>query len=112
MNDKEIEIEIIEKNMTAPRITLGQIDSIMEQVLYEFWIVPNTTTTICVSLVPMLGGMFTAAVGKSAAVSKDNFDTAIGRKIAQTECERATRDKLWELEGYWLKKNIGMEPKQ
>ena len=112
MNDHEIEKEIVEKKLVSPRVTVAQIDAIMEQTLYEFWIVPNTTTTICVSLMPMDGGFFSVAVGKSAAVSKENFNQEIGRKIAQSECERATRDKLWELEGYFLKKTIGMEPKQ
>jgi hypothetical protein len=38
-------------------------------------------------------------IGESAAVSLENFDEEIGRKIAR---EKA-RDKIWQLEGYRLR---------
>jgi hypothetical protein len=38
-------------------------------------------------------------IGESAAASPENFDAAIGRRIARDNA----RNKIWALEGYLLK---------
>lgn len=103
MNDNEIEKEITDKGLTAPRVTVERIDSLMASLRYEPWIVPNTTTTIVVAMLP---NGFTVGIGKSAAVSASNFNADIGQKIATAEAERNARDKLWELEGYAMKSRL------
>ena len=40
--------------------------------------------------------------GESAAASPENFDQAIGRKIARENA----RNKIWALEGYLLRERL------
>ena len=40
--------------------------------------------------------------GESAAAHPDNFDAAIGRKIARDNA----RNKIWALEGYLLRERL------
>jgi hypothetical protein len=40
--------------------------------------------------------------GESAAASPENFDQAIGRKIARDNA----RNKIWALEGYLLREKL------
>jgi hypothetical protein len=101
--DDIIEQNIVDAGLDAPRVTLAEIDAKMSNLAYERWIVPNTTTTVVVAIMP---DGFVVGVGKSAAVSKDNFNADIGVKIATADCERNARDKLWELEGYALKQSL------
>ena len=97
MNEQEIEQEIQDKNLTAPRLTPDLIDSKIEYC--EYFRVTNTTVTICAMV---LKNGFTV-VGKSAAVSTDNFDAELGKKIARDDA----REQIWSLEGYLLKEKLG-----
>ena len=103
MNDNEIEKEIKDKNLTAPRVTKDIIDDLMSGIDYQSWHVAGTTTTIVAAV--MADG-FVVAVGKSATVSRDNFDKAIGYNIARDNAENLARDKLWELKGWELKQAL------
>lgn len=103
-NDKEIEQKIAEVGANiAPRVTAGEIDSIMESLTYQSWVIPDTTCTVVASI--MHDG-FLLALGQSASVSKENFNAQIGYEIAMQNCAAASRNKLWELEGYALKKAL------
>lgn len=96
MNEQEIEIEIQEKDLTAPRLTPTVIDStIADEAYYVF---PGTTLTVC-ALTLVNGYQVT---GESAAVSSDNFDEEIGKRIARENA----RSKIWSLEGYLLKEYL------
>jgi len=93
MTELEIEQEITDKNLTAPRLTPK---SITDTILYsEYFRVTNTTTTICA--LHLKNGY--VVVGKSAAVSMSNFDEELGKKIAFDDA----RNQIWALEGYLLK---------
>lgn len=96
LNEKELEQEIQDKGLTAPRLNPEYIDSCIKYV--EYWVVPNTTTTVCAMI---LQNNFTL-VGKSAAASMANFDEEIGRKIAYDNA----REQIWQLEGYLLKERL------
>ena len=39
-------------------------------------------------------------------MSPENFDAALGMKYAREQAEGKARDKLWELEGYALHKQL------
>ena len=96
MEEKELEQEIQDKGLVAPRLTPALIDAtIIEEAYYVF---PGTTTTIC--RLTLKNGFST--IGESAAVSLKNFDAEIGRKIARENA----RDKIWVLEGYLLKDEL------
>ncbi|EIJ33347.1 Gp49 family protein [Thiothrix nivea] len=103
MKDSEIEQEIIEKGLTAPRVTTQTIDELVGSLKYHSWQVPETTTTLVAA---ELDDGFIVAIGKAASVSKENFNAEIGYKIARDDAERKARDKLWELKGWELKQNL------
>jgi len=96
MNEQEIEKEIQDKNLNAPRLTPSAIDGTIVDELY--YIFPGTTVTVCCL---KLKNGFTV-VGESAAVSQENFDVEIGRKVARENA----RNKIWALEGYLLKQKL------
>ena len=95
-NEKQIEQEIQDKGLNAPRLTPDHIDSIIAGETYTN--LPDGRTVICQLT---LKNGFTID-GKSACVSKENFNQEIGNKIARQNA----REKIWELEGYLLKEKL------
>ena len=93
MNEQEIEQEIQDKGLTAPRLTPSQIDSVI--TTEHFYVFPDTTVTVC--LLTLQNGF--SVLGESACVDPTNFDKEIGKKIARENA----RNKVWPLEGYLLK---------
>lgn len=96
MNEIETEQMIQEKGKTAPRLTPALIDAAIVGEQYHRF--PGTTVTVC--CLTLRNGYNT--IGESAAVSAENFDEEIGRKVAR---EKA-REKIWALEGYRLKESL------
>lgn len=96
MSEQEIEKEIVEKGLTAPRLTPGDIDRVIISETYT--ILPSGKAMVCE--ITLVNGY--TVRGESACVSKENFDEGIGRKIA---FENA-RNKVWELEGYLLQNKL------
>lgn len=96
MSEELLEEEIQSKGLNAPRLTPSHIDA---QVKYcEYWVVPNTTTTVCAII---MQNNF-VVTGMSAAASISNFDKEIGEKIAYENA----REQIWQLEGYLLKDTL------
>ena len=105
----EIEQEIKEKNLTAPRVTPESIEALISA---EYYIVTGEalrnlgnpvnaalmTHTICVLV---LKNGFTV-IGESACASPENFDAEICRKTAR----RNAVNKIWPLEGYLLRTRL------
>lgn len=101
MSEQEIEQELQDKNLNAPRLNPELIsDCIKSDAYYVF---PGTQTTIC--LLTLTNG-FTVS-GKSSCASPDNFDAEIGKKLARENA----RNKIWQLEGYLLKQKLFEETK-
>jgi len=98
-NDEQMEKEIVELGLTAPRVTLDSIKALMAKVEYKVHVVEGTTTTHAVAL---LDG-FSLAIGMSACVDPANFNEELGRKYSIIDAEEKAQKKLWELEGYRLK---------
>lgn len=95
-DEQEIETEIVQKGLTAPRLTPAHIDGVIRDVVYHTF--EGTTLTTCVMT---LRNGYTVT-GESAAASLENFDKEIGRKIAYANA----REKIWALEGYLLKEKL------
>ena len=95
-NEQEIEQEIQDKGLNAPRLNSEHIDNTIMSVKYHVF--ENTTMTVCCIV---LNNGF-CVIGESAAASMDNFDKEIGEKIAFGNA----RDKIWMLEGYLLKQKL------
>lgn len=108
--ENEIEKEIQDKGLNAPRLTPDYIDSKIKAIRYLTGDVePAYITddykgcgapqlTICVL---SLENGFTVT-GESACASPENFDRIIGQKIAYENA----REKIWMLEGYLLKEKL------
>lgn len=96
LSEGSIEQEIKNKGLNAPRLTPQYID---EQIVHEaYYIFPGTALTICA--LTLQNGYH--VVGESAPASAENFDEAIGRKLARDHA----RNKIWMLEGYILRTKL------
>ncbi len=96
MTEQEIEDEIRQKKLDAPRLTPDYIDGLIVDELYHVF--PNTTTTVCCLVLKNNS----TVVGESACVSRANFDAELGRKVAK---EKARRE-IWIREGYLLAQRL------
>lgn len=96
LNKKDLEKEINDKGLNAPRLNPQMIDDTIKTEYYH--VVPGTTMTLCV--LTLQNGF--QVTGESAAASLANFDEEIGRKIAKDNA----KNKIWMLEGYLLKQKL------
>lgn len=94
--ENEIEQEIQAKGLNAPRLSPEKIDATIAAEAY--YVFPGTTLTVC--CLTLRNGY--TVVGESASASPENFDAALGRKIARQHA----RDKIWALEGYALRSQL------
>lgn len=102
MNEMEVEAEIQRKNLNAPRLNPSIIDSLIVKEYYHIF--PGTVMTICA--LELRNGFM--VVGESAPASPQNFDEELGRKIARDNA----RAKIWALEGYHLRYQLGQQAKR
>ena len=96
MNDQDIEKEIKQKGLNAPRVTPEHIESVI--VSEQYHVFEGATFTSC--LLTLENG-FTVH-GESACASPENFDAELGRKIARDNA----KNKIWMLEGYLLRQSL------
>lgn len=102
MADLDIEQEIQDKGLTAPRLTPDDIENTI--IAEQYHVYEGTTFTGC--LLTLANGY--TVHGESACVSSSNFDEEIGRKVAREDAKR----KIWALEGYLLKQTLMMLERQ
>lgn len=98
-DEAQIENEIQAKGLNAPRLTPALIDDTI--VSEQYHVFPGTTMTVCA--LKLRNGYIVS--GESAAASPENFDQAIGRKIARENA----RNKIWALEGYLLRERLARD---
>ena len=129
MNDIEIESEIKNKGLTAPRVTPQRIEDVISSEHYftaadgvagaaaactlhcrhadvdttkeQAPPPPYQSHSLLTFCVITLKNGFTVT-GESACASPENFDAELGRKIARQNAV----NKIWPLEGYLLKNKI------
>ena len=123
MSDKDIEKEIQDKGLTAPRVTPADIEANISSEHYFTALdgvdghfrgdyraqgVENANSlsllTFCVIV---LKNGFTVT-GESACASPENFDAEIGRKIARQNAVA----KIWPLMGYELRSKLTSDAAQ
>ncbi len=92
----EIEKEIQDKGLTAPRVTPERLEEVITEERYHVF--PGTTFTAC--LLTLQNGY--NVLGESACASPENFDAELGRKIARSNAV----NKIWALEGYLLRDKL------
>ena len=100
MSEKTTEEMIQDKGLNAPRLNPTLLESLVVSEVYHVF--PGTTTTVCHLTI---GNGFSVN-GESAAVSIENFDVGIGRKVARDNAI----DKLWPLAGILLKNQLSETP--
>lgn len=112
-NEKQIEQEIQDKGLNAPRLTPDLIDSKIHAIRYlsgdvsptyakDDYFAKEDKSTPCLTIcILTLENGFTVT-GESACASPENFDRIIGQKIAYENA----RNKIWQLEGYLLKEKL------
>ena len=115
ISDDDIEQEIKAKGLTAPRVTPADIEANIDSEHYftagqgiagrcyrEVSALHSPgqleLLTFCVLV---LSNGFTVT-GESACASPENFDAALGRKIARANAV----NKMWPLMGYSLKERL------
>lgn len=101
-SDKEMCKDFEDSGAVFPKVTPERIEELMKQVRYIPSLVEGTTTTLVVSVLPIGLTDFTLATATMACVDKRNFNAELGVKYCIEKCEKETRNKLWELEGYAL----------
>lgn len=96
MNDETIEQEIQAKGLTAPRVKPADLESEIDQDMFLCGI--DGRLTICV--LRLKNGFL--VTGESAATHADNYDEALGKRVAR---ENAV-EKLWPLLGFRLRDQL------
>lgn len=96
MNNQEIEQEIQDKKLTAPRVTPERLEEVIRGE--DFYVFPGSQLTVCCLT---LANGFTVT-GESACASPENFNAELGQKIARQKA----KDKIWALEGYVLRERL------
>ena len=92
----DLEKEIQEKGLTAPRVTPQRLEEVISSEQYHVF--DGSTFTAC--LLTLKNGY--TVLGESACASPENFNADIGRKIARSNAV----NKIWSLEGYLLKQQL------
>ena len=95
-SEAAIEAELRTKGLNAPHLTPAGIDSAI--VGEDYHVFPGTTVTVCA--LKLRNGY--VVVGESATATPENFDEAIGRRIARENA----RNRIWALEGYVLRERL------
>lgn len=95
-SEAQLEQEIQDKGLNAPRLTPAHIDSVIASAQYHVF--DGSQLTVCCLT---LKNGFTVT-GESACASPENFNAQIGKSISHTNA----RKKIWALEGYLLKERL------
>ena len=115
MKPDEIEQEIQDKGLTAPRVTLEDIEANITSAFYftaadgcfgasrhrPNSVRAGTALRLLTFCVLVLRNGFTVT-GESACASAENFDAELGRKIARQQAV----EKIWPLMGYELRSKL------
>lgn len=89
---------------TPPRIYPEQIEHLKKQIRYEF-IKFGEKGTLCTAYL----GAFHIAQESSAPVLVENYNQELGEKYAKEKVDATIENKLWELMGFALFKDLNHE---
>lgn len=87
-------------------VTSAMIEALVATVEYKTHIVEGTTTTVAVAMLPIGETWFTLATAISGYADQRKFNADLGAKYAIEKVMAQAKEKLWELEGYCLSKEV------
>ena len=87
-------------------VTSAHIDALLATVEYKTHVVNDSTTTVAVALLPIGDALFTLSTAISGCADPRKFNADLGAKYAIEKAAAQAKEKLWELEGYCLAKEI------
>lgn len=96
-NNEEIEAQIVEKGLTAPRVTLDMVNAEVDDAVLENVVLFGVLTIVA----PKLRNGF-IVTGESACASPENFNSEIGFNIALDNA----RQKIWSHLGFRLRDQL------
>lgn len=96
--NEDIVAKIKELGLTQEAVSFDHVTEMMECVVYETFVIPNTTTTVAYAIYKG----FTIASGQAACVNPENFDEGLGQTAAIARATEAATLELWKLEGWLL----------
>lgn len=103
-DEQALNQHLVDKGLTAPRITPEHIDSVIVSEQYHvFEGAPGEGPRFTACLLTLRNGY--QVLGESSCVDHRNFDEQVGRDLAR----RNARDKIWALEGYLLRDQLHYE---
>ena len=103
MNEAQLEQQIQDKGLTAPRVTPSDLDAAIDSVDVVKHITPSGSVLRWAVL--NLKNGFSVTGKPSAAVSAANDNEEIGRQVAIDNA----RNELWAFLGYQLKERLYQE---
>lgn len=87
-------------------VTSAMIEALLATVECKTHIVEGTTTTVAVAMLPIGEAKFTLSTAISGCADPRKFNADLGAKYAIEKVMTQAKEKLWELEGYCLAKEI------
>ena len=90
------------------KVTKGQIDDLLSQVVVQTKTFDTPTPHV---LATAWLDTFQLGTAISKAVDPNNFDEELGVQYSTKDVLQVAENKLWELEGYHLYKNLKGESK-
>lgn len=101
-NDHDMQKDFEESGSIYPKVEAADIDDLMNKVRYDSHVVAGTTTTVITAYLPIGTVNFTLCTEIMACVDPRNYNAEKGVKYGIEKAQVSARNKLWELEGYFL----------
>lgn len=100
MNDQEIERAVIEKGLTAPRVSAADLEANLAHIEYVKHVAPSGQVLRWAVITTANG--FAVSGRPSASASSANDNAEIGEAVALSNA----KSELWPLMGYALRQSL------
>lgn len=108
--DAAMEHDIDVLGLNYPRVLPREVDALLEQVVYDVHICPETTTTVVSAILPMKHIRWTLCSEIMACIDPRNYNAELGRKYGIEKAKAKAKDELWKLLGFKLAMEMVTEP--
>lgn len=105
-DDLSMQQDFVDSGAVFPKVEADAISALMRKVTYDVHQIPDTTTIVATAILAQGNHKFTLAHESTACADPRNFNKEKGEFYAVQKASKAARDKLWELEGYRLFRDL------